>query len=439
MKVACSLRLLQPRSLQALRRYATTASTKSHDLLIVGGGTAGINIAQQIKQTYESQGSQPPAMSIIDKAELHHYQPGWTLVGAGLKDKSELNTPMAETIPAHAQHIKNFVREINAEENSLITDDGVVHSYKSLILCPGIKLNYGAVEGLREAMGKNGVSSIYDYDYCDNVWSNIKDLESGTALFTQPKGDIKCAGAPQKIMWMAEDYWRKVGRRGAINVEFTTALPKMFGVQKYSDILRGLTQSRNVTPNFETVLTKVDGKQKIAEFTTASGEKIQKKYDFLHATIPMAPHDFIKNSSVANAAGHVEVSEKTLQSTKFPNVWSLGDASSLPTSKTAAAVMSQTPILAHNFYNANHGKALTAEYDGYTSCPLLVGYGKLILAEFGYGGQIKETFANYGLDQGTPSRWAYHLKKDLFPAVYFSLFTKGLWYGRNGFIKPRFE
>lgn len=421
------------------RSYASTKDALSHDILIVGGGTAGINVAQQLKQIYEERGSEVPGISIIDKSKLHHYQPGWTLVGAGLKDKSEMNSPMSETIPQHAKHVDAFVSSLNAEENTLLTDDGATHSYKSLILCPGIKLNYDAVEGLREAMGKNGVATIYDFDQCDKVWSNIKDLTKGTALFTQPKGDVKCAGAPQKIMWMAEDYWNKAGRRGDINIEFSTALPKMFGIQKYSDILKGLTESRNVTPNFETVLTKVDGKQKIAEFTTASGEKLQKKYDFLHATVPMAPHDFIKSSSVANAAGHVAVDDKTLRSTKFPNVWSLGDASSLPTSKTAAAVMSQTPILVHNFYNANHGKELTALYDGYTSCPLLVGYGKLILAEFGYGGEIKESFAKFGADQGVPSRWAYHLKKDFFPAVYFSLFTKGSWYGRNGFFKPRFE
>lgn len=347
------------------RTYATTTdAVQQHEVLICGGGTAGINVAQQLKQIYAERGSRVPQISIIDKAELHHYQPGWTLVGAGLKDKSELHTPMAETIPSHAKHVKNFVTALKPEENSLTTDDGVTHRYESLILCPGISLNYAAVEGLRETMGKNGVASIYDFAYCDNVWANIKDLSSGTALFTQPKGDVKCAGAPQKIMWMAEDYWRRAGRRGDINVEFATALPKMFGVQKYSDVLKGLAATRNVTPNFETVLTKVDGPAKIAEFTTASGEKIRKKFDFLHATVPMAPHDFIKDSAVANQAGHVAVDDKTLRSTKFSNVWSLGDASSLPTSKTAAAIMSQTPILANNFYNANNGKELTAQYGG---------------------------------------------------------------------------
>ena len=423
----------------ARRGYATSTNIRSHDILIVGAGTAGINVAQQLKQVYEGNGSKLPAISIIDKAELHHYQPGWTLVGAGLADKSELNRQMGDIMPSHVEHVKSFVAQLNPESSQLTTADGLLHAYKTLILCPGIKLNYAAVVGLKETMGKNGVASIYDYAHCDQVWENIKDLSHGTALFTQPKGDIKCAGAPQKIMWMAEDYWRWAGKRGDINIEFATSLPKMFGVQKYSDILKDLTLERQVTANFETVLTKVDGSKRVAEFTTSSGDTIQKKFDFLHATIPMAPHDFIKKSSLANAAGHVAVDDKTLQSTKYPNIWSLGDASSLPTSKTAAAIMSQSPILAHNLYNAGHGKELVAHYDGYTSCPLLVGYGKLILAEFGYGGEIKESFAKFGLDQGRPSRWAYHLKKDIFPLAYFELFTKGLWYGRNGLVKPKFE
>lgn len=425
------------KSRSMLRGYATHAK-QSHDILIVGGGTAGVNMANMIQKTYRDNHAEPPSVSVIDKAQLHHYQPGWTLVGLGLTSKQELNVPMSDAIPKHANHVKSYVKAINPEENSLVTDDGMTHTYKSLILCPGIRLNYDAVEGLRESMGKNGVSTIYDYDQCDGVWANVKNFERGKALFTfpaAPVGNIKCAGAPIKIAFSAEDYWRRIGRRGDISVEYVTSLPKMFGVQKYSDILKDLAGERDIKTTFQTVLTKVDGPNKIAEFTTNSGDKIQKEYDFLHATVPMAPHEFIKSSSISNPAGFVAVDEKTLRSTKYDNVWSLGDASSLPTSKTAAAVMSQAPVLAHNLYRASIDAPLNAEYDGYTSCPLLVGR-ELILAEFGYGGEIKESFTKYGLDQGRPSKWAYYLKKDVFPAAYLSLFLNGRWFGRNGLVSP---
>lgn len=174
------------------RSYATTKSVVSHDILICGGGTAGINVAQQLKKIYEQHGSEVPPISIVDKARLHHYQPGWTLVGAGLAHKSEMNRAMTDVVPDHATHIDSFVSKLNPEENTLVTDDGTIHSYKSLVLCPGISLNYDGVEGLQETMGRNGVSTIYDYEHCDQVWSDIQSLEKGTALFTHPKGDVKC-------------------------------------------------------------------------------------------------------------------------------------------------------------------------------------------------------------------------------------------------------
>ncbi|ORY83300.1 FAD/NAD-P-binding domain-containing protein [Protomyces lactucae-debilis] len=428
-----------PPCARLVRRYASVSTATAHDLLIVGGGTAGINVANQIKATFEAQDQEAPKMSIIDKAELHHYQPGWTLVGAGLKDLSEVNRPMRDMVPKHVSLVQQFVEKLNPGENSLTTTDGQTHTYKSLVLCPGIKLDYDAVEGLRGAMGQNGVSSIYDYTQVQKVWSNIQDFEKGRAVFSFPGSApfIKCAGAPIKIMLAAEDYWRREGRRANISVDYMTALPRMFGVVKYSDVLKRLTEERDVSPHFETVLTKVDGVNKVATFKTKEGE-VKKEYDFLHATVPMAAHDFIKSSAVANAKGEVAVDEKTLRSTKYDNVWALGDASSLPTSKTAAGIMSQTPVLAHNFFKARQGHQLDAAYDGYTSCPLLTGRGELLLAEFKYGGELAETFSPYGLSQDAPTRWAYHLKKDVLPAIYFGPFARGQWYGRNAFSKPRF-
>ena len=432
----------------SVRTFATShdAATR-HDLLIVGGGTAGINVANQIKSAYLSNDREPPKTTIIDGADRHHYQPGWTLVGAGLASKSELNRSMEEVVPAHAKRIAQDVVAVDPDTKTVTLADGQVLGYRQLVLCPGIRINYDGVTGLREALDTDGVGTIYDYDYCDKVYQNIQSLEKGRAVFTHPAGDVKCAGAPQKIMWMAEDYWRRQGRRsGDIQVEFHTNLPQMFGVKKYSDVLKGLTEERDVTANFRSVLKKVDSRKRVATFATGDkGEEVERQYDFLHAVPPMAPHEFIKKSKVANANGFVDVDQKTLRSTKYNDVWSLGDASSLATSKTAAAIMSQAPILAHNFYLANEGKvdlkddsSAVAHYDGYTSCPLLTSYGGLLLAEFGYGGEIKETFTKYGLDQSRPSRWAYHLKKDVFPRVYFGAYQNGNWYGRNGPFRPSF-
>ncbi|BFZ55186.1 oligosaccharyl transferase glycoprotein complex, beta subunit [Savitreella phatthalungensis] len=429
-----------------VRRLATAAKLpKQHDILIIGGGTAGINIANQLGQAYRLHDAQVPRISIVDGADTHHYQPGWTLVGAGLADKTELNRKLSDIVPDGVSLVSSHVASIDAEQNIVQTSDGQTHAYSHLIVCPGIRSNPAGVPGLAEALETEFVGTIYDYRYCDKVWNNITGFEKGNAVFTHPAGDVKCAGAPQKLMWMAEDHWRRQGRRQDISVEFHTALPQMFGVNKYSDILRGQADSRDVKPNFKSVLREVDAKSRVAFFQQDGDKVIERKYDFLHAVPPMAPHAFVKDSAVANPAGFVDVDKETLRSTKFANVWSLGDASSLPTSKTAAAVMSQAPILAHNFYLANERNAdlatdsSAAKYDGYTSCPLLTSYGGLLLAEFGYGGEVKETFAKYGLSQDAPSRWAFHLKKDIFPRVYFGPFLNGGWYGRHGLVRPQFD
>lgn len=441
-------------SRRALRGYATTQTPSRHELLIIGGGTAGINVANQVKAVYLANDCEPPETTIVDGADRHHYQPGWTLVGAGLANKADLNRPMSEMVPGHTTRIAQDAVNVDPESQTVTLGDGRVLTYGQLVLCPGIRINYDGVKGLREALDTDGVATIYDFNHCDKVYHNIQALENGRAVFTHPAGDVKCAGAPQKIMWMAEDYWRRQGRRAidgknGIEVEFHTNLPQMFGVKKYSDVLKGLTEERGVTPNFKSVLKAVDSRRRIATFASgAEGEEVERSFDFLHAVPPMAPHEFVKKSKVANGNGFVDVDQKTLQSTKYSNVWSLGDASSLATSKTAAAIMSQAPILAHNFYLANERKvdlssdasaSGIAHYDGYTSCPLLTSYGGLLLAEFGYGGEIKETFAKYGLSQDKPSRWAYHLKKDVFPRLYFGAYQNGDWYGRNAFFRPSFR
>lgn len=158
---------------------------------------------------------------------------------------------------------------------------------------------------------------------------------------------------------------------------------------------------------------------------------MRRDFDFLHAVPKMGPHGFVRDSPLANEAGFVDVDQATLRHVKYGNVWSAGDAAALQTSKTAAAITAQAPVLVSNVLSALENKPLTAAYDGYTSCPLLTEYGKVMLAEFTYGGKPQETFGTF-VDQATPRRAFYHLKKDFFPWVYFKSMVKGTWGGPKG-------
>jgi NADPH-dependent 2,4-dienoyl-CoA reductase/sulfur reductase-like enzyme len=324
---------------------------------------------------------------------------------------------------------------------TLATGDKV--SYDQVVVAPGVRVDFSSIAGLSEALANPNanVSSTYSYDYCDKVFTNMSRFRQGRAIVTQPGGlPIKCAGGPQKIMWLGLDKWKQAGlynphspQTGAIQITFATSMGVLFGVQKYSEKLNELREARGVEGLFGHDLIAIQGNT--ATFAEAGGGQVQKHFDFLHAVTKMGPHQFMKNSSLVNATGFTDVNEATTRHKSFANIWGCGDSSSLPTSKTAAAITAQAPVLVRNLLQAMDGKDADAEYDGYTSCALLTEYGKVMLAEFKYGGVPKETFGALGIDQVIPRCAFYHLKKDFFPWVYYKSMVKGGWAGPKGWMR----
>ncbi|CZR70173.1 probable sulfide:quinone oxidoreductase, mitochondrial precursor [Phialocephala subalpina] len=427
-----------------LRNMATISPVcsvaRNHKIVVVGAGAAGLSISHQLvrKGKFADQD-----IAVVDPSAWHNYQPGWTLVGGGLKTKESLREPLDSLIDPKLKFYNTGVSSFSPENNFVTLSNGDKINYEHLVVVPGIVADFSTVKGLPEIIANpdSPVSSIYDYAYCDKVFREIKKLRSGTAIFTQPAGIIKCAGAPQKIMWLALHHWKKAGlyngsnpSGSSIKINFATGLPSMFGVPKYNAKLEELRIERGVEGLFENDLIEVDGNT--ATFARPGGkEQVKKQFDFLHVGPKNRPHTFVKESALANEAGFVDVHQGTTRHNKYHNVWSAGDASSMPTSKTVAAITSQAPILVSNLMLSLEGKKPEPHYDGYTSCPLLTEYGKVLLAEFKYGGEPKETFNNwFGIDQVVPRRAFYHLKKDFFPWVYRKYMVKGTWGGPKGFI-----
>ncbi|CAI6336826.1 unnamed protein product [Periconia digitata] len=429
-------------SVQAIRNFATvspvSSAARNHKIVVIGGGSAGIALSHQLLR--KGNFTQDD-IAVVDPATFHHYQPGWTLVGGGLKDKEQLKTPLASLINPKFKFYNNNVATISPKDNHVTLGNGDKLGYEHLVVAPGIAINHGSVKGLPDALANPDslVSSIYDYNYCDKAFRTIQKLDKGNAIFTQPAGVVKCAGAPQKIMWLALDYWKKAGlynntSSSPINISFATGLPSMFGVPKYATALNELRLARGVEGLFTHDLVAIDGNT--ATFSTADGQQVQKHFDLLHVSPKNVPHAFIKESGLANEAGYVDVDDGTTRHKKYENVWSIGDASSLPTSKTVAAITAEAPVLVSNLLAAYEGKEPSAIYDGYTSCPLLTGEDKVLLAEFKYGGVPKETFNKmFGIDQAIPRKAFFHLKKDFFPWVYHKYHVTGNWGGPNGFVR----
>ncbi|KAJ3526358.1 hypothetical protein NM688_g8271 [Phlebia brevispora] len=412
-------------------------------MLLCDLGAGGLTVASQIYHRFRAAGKplKEDDIVVLDAADYHYYQPGWTLVGSGLKQKTETRKPLESVIPSFLAHIKENVKAFAPESSSVTTTSGRKIGYESLIVATGLQINWGNIQGLPKALADpaSGVSSIYSYDTCDKVWRDIDTLRSGHAVFTQPS--VTSVQPPQKIMWMAWDRYQRTGRGDQIKVDFYTGMPTMFSVKKYSDALNELRIQRGVGGYFEHDLASIDVGNRKATFKKPDGSTVDVDYTILHVVPKMGPPDVIKASALADEVGWIAVDKDTLRSTKFGNVWAIGDCSSLPTSKTAAAITAQAPVLTENFFSVvDTGKVSSAKYDGYTSCPLLTGYGQLMLAEFKYGGAPKETFASVPFlgDQKVPRRLFYHFKKDLFPWAYWNYMLQGKWFGSSGFFRPRF-
>ena len=392
--------------------------SENYSVVIVGGGTAGITVAAQLRRR-----APDLSVAVIEPSEDHYYQPIWTLVGGGVFDREGSRRDEASVIPPGVEWLQDAVAAFQPEENTLTTVSGATVGYQWLVVAAGIQLDWDAIPGLRDAIGSDGVCSNYSYETVPSTWNTLRDLRGGVALFTQPNTPIKCGGAPQKAMYLSEDYLRRRGRRDGVDVMFSTPWANIFPIQKYRDALEVIVERRQLETRFQTHLTEVRAAAREAVLThLETGEQEVVAYSMLHVTPPMSAPDFLKGSSIANADGWVDVDRHTLQHVRYANVFSLGDCSSLPTSKTGAAVRKQAPVLVAGLLAAREGGTATNRYDGYTSCPLVTGYSRLMLAEFDYDGNPAESFP---INQARERYSMYLLKAYGLPALYWHGMLKG--------------
>lgn len=394
-------------------------SLQKHTVVIIGGGTAGISVAAGLRNKQANLD-----IALVDPAEFHYYQPAWTLVGGGAYNAASTKRTLKSVLPNGITHIAKPVTGFVPDENQIELADGQRIGYDFLVVAAGIQLNWGAIKGLPEALGKNGVTSNYRFDLAPYTFELVKSFKGGNAVFTQPPGAIKCAGAPQKALYLSADYWRNNGIK-AESLQFRNGGAVLFSVPFYAKALSRIVDSYGAKAHLGDTLVEVRGEEKVAVFERVKeGEKVREEvaYDLLHVVPPQSAPDFIRNSSLANADGWVDVNQHSLRHTRHNNIFSLGDCSSLPTSKTAAAVKAQAPVLVNNLVSALQGAELQGHYNGYTACPVTTSNGKVMLAEFTYAGTVATTLP---LDSRIPRRFYWWLKRSFLPWFYWNFLLKG--------------
>ncbi|MEN2448605.1 FAD/NAD(P)-binding oxidoreductase, partial [Bacillus sp. JR_15] len=333
-----------------------------YSIVIVGAGTAGISVAARLVRISKKLKGQ---IAIIDPQTKHYYQPLWTLVGGGAAKKEESERDLASLIPAGVDLIGDAVTEFRPNQNTLLTKQGTIVSYDYLVAAAGLQIDWDGVKGLKDAVGKNGVCSNYSYHTVDSTWENIRNFKGGTAIFTHPDSPVKCGGAPQKIMYLADDYFRKSNVRHQSEIIFASAKSIIFDVTKYANALEKVVLRKDIQTMYKRNLIEIrpDSKEALFEHLE-TGEQEVFTYDLLHVTPPMKAPSCIKESALADAGGWVDVDPYTLQHKKFANVFGIGDCSNLPTSKTGAAIRKQAPVVVRNLMSLIKGSSLDAKYDG---------------------------------------------------------------------------
>ena len=407
---------------------------RHHKVLIVGGGSGGITVASQL--LIASPGLD---VAILEPAAIHEYQSGWILAGAGLLPYEQTHRPEAAVIPAGAVWIQDRATAFEPEAQRVITEAGETLSYDVLVVAMGIQLNWSTIKDLPEGLGHHGIVSNYSHDHIATTWETIGGFQGGNALFTHPATPIKCGGAPQKVMYLADDIFQATSGVGVnTRVIFCSALAQLYPVKAYNATVEHVVARRGIEARLHHNLIEVHPEEQVAVFEVRQEgrdpfrEEI--RFDLLHVVPPMAAPDVVAHSPLAieGPGGWVEVNKNTCQHKRFADVFALGDVSSLPTAKSLAAIRGQAPVLVANLLAQLDGRPLAAHYDGYTACPLITSFHSVVMAEFDYDLQPVSSF----LVDPTQERWSMWLVETrMFPWVYWNRVLKGRLH-ESRFLKP---
>ena len=392
-----------------------------YDVLVIGAGSAGISVAARLRKQGLSR------IGILDPAEYHYYQPLWTLVGGGRAPAEESQRKMSSLIPRGVAWLREAAEEIDPDNSTVTTNAGRKITYDQLVVCPGIQLDWEKVPGMAESLLTPAVSTNYRYDLAPKTWERIRDLSSGTAVFTMPSAPIKCAGAPQKIAYLAADHWRRNRVLDNIRVVLVLPTPGMFGVPVFAQELERVVERYGIEVRFNSEAVEIDPHgQSVLVTDNAAGTKESLSYDFMHVVPPQSAPDWLKSTPLAapnNPGGYVEVDQYTLQHTRYPNIFALGDAGSTPNSKTGAAIRKQAPVVAANLMAQRNQRPLEHRYEGYASCPITTARNKMLLAEFDYTMEHVPTFPIIDSTKSRRDMWL--LKRRGLPSMYWHLMLRG--------------
>ena len=367
----------------------------SASIVIIGAGAAGTAFANRLVRRLEG-----ASITLIDPRKEHLYQPGLSLVAAGLKPAGYVVSQTTDWLPSGVKLIAEAAAAIDPVAKTVSTSGGQTVRYDFLVLAPGLVLDHDAIEGFSlDMVGKDGIGALYaGPEYAAKTWqaaSRFTD-EGGVGLFTRPATEMKCAGAPLKHTFLIDDIARRKGNRSKMEITYANNSGALFGVPIVAEKVRMLFGDRGIAPAMSHVLKRIDAGRKVATFDTPDGEK-ETGYDYIHVIPPQRAPAVIREAGLSWAdkwtdQGWAEVDMKTLRHLRYPEIFALGDVAGVPKGKTAASVKWQVPVVEDHLVAAIGGGEGTETYSGYTSCPMITRVGRAMLIEFDYNNNLVPSF-----------------------------------------------
>lgn len=402
--------------------FAAATSDQKVRIAIIGCGLAGLAAAHRLRRQLPN-----ATITLIDAKEEHNYQPGYTLLATGVwHDTGKVKAKNADLLPRNTTWIREAVTAIYPEQNRLETSGNRSVDYDFLVVSSGLRLGYEKIEGLDvAAFGQKGLGSVYHSpEVALATWHAMDAFrkKGGRAVMTLAGTDMKCAGAPLKMTFMLADRLREAGVQANSSIDFYAPKKAIFSVPKVAENVLQRWEKLEVSPkvHYQHALTGIDIGTQTAHFTDADGNPLRESYDFIHVVPPMfAPDPIFNNEALRNEAGWLAVNKETLQHTRFPNIFGLGDINGTPRGKTAATVKKSAPVLVHNLINTLNGKEPDALFDGYTSCPMLIRQGSAMLVEFNGAGELTPTLPM--VDPLQASYFAWYLEEVMLKPAYMTV------------------
>lgn len=390
---------------------------RRHDVLVIGGGNAGLSLAGRLRRD----GCRDVA--VVEPRSVHHYRPLLSYVASGTATLADLRRPQDEVVPSGVRRYVGTVASVDPARSLVVLADGTELGYGDLAVCPGSEIDWDAVPGAREAVATAHAATSYLPEQAEKTWSMLSALRGGRAVFALSDRHVPCAPVGLKPMFAALDLWRRTGVLGDIEVELLAEGPHLVRHAEADRQLRAAAEEYGVRVRLRTAVTSVDAG---ARTLTAAGDGGLEEvgYDALYLAPPHRAYDWIAAGDLAagDSEGFVAVDPETLQHVRHPRVWGLGDAATVGTLPSGGALRRQVPVVAHNIQARRTGRTMH-RYDGYSVAPVTTSRSRLLLAEFDRDGRPEPSLPFP--DLARPRRSLLLFDRYLEPLIYWHRLIKG--------------